>query len=639
MALISLQGVSLAFGGPKLFDEMTLQIEEGERVALLGRNGTGKTTLMRVIAKEISLNEGNIVYQKGIRVAYLPQEVPVDLKGTVFDVVLSGMGEQVKLVKDYHHVAHLLETEYTDQLMNRLDALQSEMDRTNGWEINQQAEQIIAEMRLDPESDFETLSGGQKRRALLGKALVLKPDCLLLDEPTNHLDIESIDWLEAFLKEFKGTIIFVTHDRMFMNRLATTIVELDRGKLYSWSCDYQTFLERKQMALDAEAAEGARFDKKLAQEEVWIRQGIKARRTRNEGRVRELEKLRLQKKAQRKQIGKVKMQAQEADISGQVVTKADHIYQAYGDKNLIENFSTRIMRGDKIGIIGPNGCGKTTLLKILLGQMQPQKGSVHLGTNLQVAYYDQLREELDGNKTVMQNVADEGDFVNINGKARHAMGYLMDFLFSPERARTPAKVLSGGERNRLFLARLFTKPCNVLVMDEPTNDLDIETLELLEELIIEYSGTVIVVSHDREFLNKVVTSTVVLDGKGKIEEYIGGYDDWVIQHNAKKSTLQEEEERDEEPAPKEVEKKPEPVKKPAVKKMSMAEKLELEGLPVQIEKLEAEKNEIYLRMAHPMFRHGKAEEIEQTKQRLKEIRSELPALFERWEHLEAIKAL
>lgn len=636
MALISLQGVSLAFGGPKLFDGMTLQIELGERVALLGRNGTGKTTLMRVIAKEISLNEGNIVYQKGIRVAYLPQEVPVDLKGTVFDVVISGMGDKVKLIQDYHHVAHALETEYSEQLMNRLDVLQSEMDRTGSWEINQQVEQVVAQMRLDPESDFETLSGGQKRRALLAKALVLKPDCLLLDEPTNHLDIESIDWLEAFLKEFKGTIIFVTHDRMFMNRLATTIVELDRGKLYSWSCDYPTFLERKQMALDAEAAEGARFDKKLAQEEVWIRQGIKARRTRNEGRVRELEKLRLQKKAQRKHIGKVKMQAQEADVSGQVVTKADHIYQAYGDKNLIENFSTRIMRGDKIGIIGPNGCGKTTLLKILLGQMAPQKGTVHLGTNLQVAYYDQLREELDGEKTVMQNVADEGDFVTINGKPRHAMGYLMDFLFSPERARTPAKVLSGGERNRLFLARLFTKPCNVLVMDEPTNDLDIETLELLEELIIEYSGTVIVVSHDREFLNKVVTSTVVLDGKGKIEEYIGGYDDWVIQHNAKQETLQQEEEHDEvEAAPETT--KPEPVKKAAVKKLTASEKSELEKLPLEIEKLETEQKEIYLRMADPMFRHGKVEEVAQVKQRLKDIEQGLKVAFVRWEELEALK--
>ncbi len=642
MALISLQGVSLAFGGPKLFDEMTLQIELGERVALLGRNGTGKTTLMRVIAREISLNEGNIIYQKGIRVAYLPQEVPVDLKGTVFDVVLSGMGEQVKLVKDYHHVAHALETEYSEQLMKRLDVLQSEMDRTNGWEINQQVEQVVAQMKLDPESDFETLSGGQKRRAFLAKALVLKPDCLLLDEPTNHLDIASIDWLEAFLKEFKGTLIFVTHDRMFMNRLATKIVELDRGKLFSWACDYPTFLERKQMALDAEASEGARFDKKLAQEEVWIRQGIKARRTRNEGRVRELEKLRLIKKAQRKTIGKVKMQAQEADVSGQIVTKADHIYQAYGDKNLIENVSIRIMRGDKIGIIGPNGCGKTTLLKILLGQMLPQKGSVHLGTNLQVAYYDQLREELDGNKTVMQNVADEGDFVTINGKARHAMGYLMDFLFSPERARTPAKVLSGGERNRLFLARLFTKPCNVLVMDEPTNDLDIETLELLEELIIEYSGTVIVVSHDREFLNRVVTSTVVLDGKGKIEEYIGGYDDWVIQHQAKAETLQQQAEHDEETeetSPKITEKKPEPEKKMATKKMTQAEKIELEKIPAQIEKLETEQKEIYLRMSDPMFRHGKQEEVAQTKQRLKEIEKELPTAYARWENLEALKAL
>lgn len=638
MALISLQGVSLAFGGPKLFDDMTLQIEAGERVALLGRNGTGKTTLMRVIAREISLNEGSVIYQKGSRVAYLPQEVPVSLEGTVFDVVLGGMGEQVKLVQDYHHVAHLLQTEYTDQLMKRFDALQSEMDRTGSWEMNQQVEQIIEQMRLDPESDFKTLSGGQKRRALLARALVLKPDCLLLDEPTNHLDIESIDWLEAFLKEFKGTIVFVTHDRMFMTRLATKIVELDRGKLFSWSCDYPTFLERKQMALDNEAAEIARFDKKLAQEEVWIRQGIKARRTRNEGRVRELEKLRLQKKAQRKQIGKVKMQAQEADISGRVVAKVDHIYQAYGDKNLIENFSTRILRGDKIGIIGPNGCGKTTLLKILLGVLPPQKGTVHLGTNLQVAYYDQLREELDGEKTVMQNVADEGDFVHINGKARHAMGYLMDFLFSPDRARTPAKVLSGGERNRLFLARLFTKPCNVLVMDEPTNDLDIETLELLEELIIEYSGTVIVVSHDREFLNRVVTSTIVLDGKGKIEEYIGGYDDWVKQHEAKAATLQEEDEKAEEvpPAPQKQERAAPPAKKNP-KKTTMAENIELERLPIQIEKLESEQKNLYESMSDPQLYAQKPQQFLKYQMRLKIIEKELAEKYARWELLEGLK--
>ncbi len=638
MALISLQGVSLAFGGPKLFDDMTLQIEAGERVALLGRNGTGKTTLMRVIAREISLNEGSVIYQKGSRVAYLPQEVPVSLEGTVFDVVLGGMGEQVKLVQDYHHVAHLLQTEYTDQLMKRFDALQSEMDRTGSWEMNQQVEQIIEQMRLDPESDFKTLSGGQKRRALLARALVLKPDCLLLDEPTNHLDIESIDWLEAFLKEFKGTIVFVTHDRMFMTRLATKIVELDRGKLFSWSCDYPTFLERKQMALDNEAAEIARFDKKLAQEEVWIRQGIKARRTRNEGRVRELEKLRLQKKAQRKQIGKVKMQAQEADISGRVVAKVDHIYQAYGDKNLIENFSTRILRGDKIGIIAPNGCGKTTLLKILLGVLPPQKGTVHLGTNLQVAYYDQLREELDGEKTVMQNVADEGDFVHINGKARHAMGYLMDFLFSPDRARTPAKVLSGGERNRLFLARLFTKPCNVLVMDEPTNDLDIETLELLEELIIEYSGTVIVVSHDREFLNRVVTSTIVLDGKGKIEEYIGGYDDWVKQHEAKAATLQEEDEKAEEvpPAPQKQERAAPPAKKNP-KKTTMAENIELERLPIQIEKLESEQKNLYESMSDPQLYAQKPQQFLKYQMRLKIIEKELAEKYARWELLEGLK--
>lgn len=627
MALISLQEVSLAFGGPLLFDRMNFQLEAGERVALLGRNGVGKTTLMKVIAGQIKVDSGEVIYQRNIKVTHLPQEVPTDIKGTVFDVVLSGLGDRVKLLSDYHHINHRLQTEYSEQLMEELSRLQSEMDHTNAWETNNQVEDVILHMKLDPESDFETLSGGQKRRALLAKALVLKPEILLLDEPTNHLDIESIDWLEGFLKEYPGTIFFVTHDRTFLQHLSTRIAELDRGRLWSWSCDYQTFLERKQAALDNEAVERAKFDKKLAQEEIWIRQGIKARRTRNEGRVVALEKMREQKRAQRQVIGKVRMKAQEADRSGQLVTLAENISHAYGGRELIRNFSTEIMRGDKIGLIGPNGSGKTTLLRILLGKLEPQKGAVRLGTNLQIAYYDQLREQLDEDKTVMENVADS-ETVTFNGRTKNIMGYLQDFLFSPQRARTPARVLSGGERNRLFLARLFTKPSNLLVMDEPTNDLDIETLELLEELLVEYTGTVIIVSHDRAFLNNVATSTIVLEGQGEVCEYAGGYDDWLVQRAAKRSQFQTQTAAKKAPAPE---------KKPVPGKLSPEEKNELAKIPGKIEKLESEQEKLFALMSDPSFYQKKPDDISKTTAQSDALAQELAKLYSRWEALEGRK--
>ncbi len=629
MALISLQNISLAFGGPLIFDDLTVQLESGERVALLGRNGVGKTTLMKVISGQIKVDKGTVVYQKGIRVTHLPQEVPVDITGTVFDVVLSGLGGHVKLLKDYHHVNHRLQTEYSEQLMNQLGRLQAEMDHTNGWEINRHVDNVIDKMKLDPDSSFENLSGGQKRRALLAKALVLKPEILLLDEPTNHLDIESINWLEDFLKNYSGTIFFVTHDRMFMTHLATKIMELDRGKLFSWACDYPTFLERKQMVLDAEVEQRVQFDKKLAQEEVWIRQGIKARRTRNEGRVRALEKLREEKKAQRQVMGKVRMKVQEADRSGQVVVKAEHITHGYGDKCLIKDFSTQIMRGDKIGVIGPNGCGKTTLLRILLGEVIPQNGMVTLGTNLEITYYDQLREQLDENKSVMENVCGEGDTVVINGKPRHIIGYLQDFLFAPDRSRTPVKVLSGGERNRLFLARLFTKPSNLLVMDEPTNDLDVETLELLEELLVEFSGTLLLVSHDRAFLNNVVTSTIVLEGDGVIGEYAGGYDDWLVQSQAKRSLVKPPEPIIVEPVT-----PPTPISK---RKLNLKEQRELAELPEKIEKLEKEQKDIVSQMADPVIYQNDPKAISQLKKQLTSIEGELAKVYQRWEYLDGLK--
>ncbi len=626
MALISLQEVTLAFGGPVLLDQLSVQLEAGERVALLGRNGTGKTTLMKVLSGQLTPDSGRVVYQKGLRVTHLPQEVPSGITGNVFDLVLSGLGGRAKLLSDYHHVSHRLQTEYSEQLMKDLGRLQAEMENTHAWDTHRQVEEVIEHMKLDPESEFEALSGGQKKRAMLAKALVVKPDVLLLDEPTNHLDIESITWLESFLKEYPGTVIFVTHDRMFMQRLANRIMELDRGRLYNWACDYPTFLERKQLALEAEASERAQFEKKLAQEEIWIRQGIKARRTRNEGRVVALERMREQKRAQRQVLGKVRMQAQEAERSGQRVIKAENVTHGYGGQPLIRSFSTEIMRGDKIGLIGPNGSGKTTLLKILLGQLAPDEGEIRLGTNLQVAYYDQLREQLDENKTVAENVCESGEMVTINGRPRHVLGYLQEFLFAPERARTPARVLSGGERNRLFLARLFTRPANVLVMDEPTNDLDVETLELLEELLIDYEGTVLLVSHDRAFLNNVVTSTMALEGRGVVNEYPGGYDDWLKQSRHRRAS-----------APQVSAPAAPPPPKKKLKGLTLPEQRELAKLPDKIQKLESEQAAVYAELSDPESYKKPPGELARLQEQADALARQIQQLYTQWENLEARK--
>jgi len=627
MALISLQEISVAFGGPLLFDKLSLQVESGERIALLGRNGVGKTTLMKVMVGEVSIDDGEVVYQKGIQVTHLPQEVPNNIKGIVFDIVFSGLGPRAKVLTDYHHVVHRLHTEHTAELMSQLDKLQSELDHSGGWDIDAEVELVLAQLKLDGEADFETLSGGQKRRVLLAKALVRKPEVLLLDEPTNHLDIDSINWLEEFLKTYPGTIFFVTHDRMFMQHLATRIVELDRGKVFSWSCDYPTFLERKAAALEVEAAQRIDFDRILAEEEVWIRKGVKARRTRNEGRVKALERLRIEKQNQRQLIGQVRMKAQESEESGHLVIKASHLGFSYGDRCLIKDYSTQIMRGDKIGVIGPNGCGKTTLLRILLAQLEPQKGKVRHGTNLEIAYYDQLRQQLDEEKTVIESVCPGGDTVTINGRPRHIIGYLQDFLFTPDRARTPVKVLSGGERNRLFLARLFTKPSNFLIMDEPTNDLDIETQELLEELLMEYSGTLIIVSHDRSFLNNVATSTMVMEGEGEIGEFPGGYDDWVAQRQVKVPGAK--------PQITPSAEKQKPAKPLNLRKLSFKEERELEDLPAKIEKLEAEQEEIFALLADVSFYQKDPKEIARVNARSEALAEELLKVYERWEYLDA----
>ena len=626
MELISLQKISLSFGGPLIFDDINFKLEGGERVALIGRNGVGKTTLMKVMTGDVKLDDGTILFSNDVKVAYLPQEVHEEIEGTVFDVVLSGLGESVKLLSDYHHLAHRLQTEQSPELINKIEIVQSEIDNIGAWDINNQVENVISKMKLDPESDFNKLSGGQKRRTLLARALVVKPDVLLLDEPTNHLDIDSINWLEEFLRKYKGSIFFITHDRMFMHNLATRIAELDRGKMFSWECDYKTFLERRQAVLAVETVQRHNFDKKLAKEENWIRQGVKARRCRDEGRVKDLERLREEKRKQRKELGQVRMKIQKNNISGHLVLKTSKVGFSYGDNCLINDFSTEIQRGEKIGILGPNGSGKTTLIKILLGEVLPDKGKVRLGTNIKVAYYDQLREQLDINKSVAENVNNGSDTIEINGKPRNVIGYLQDFLFSPERARTIVKVLSGGERNRLLLAKLFSQPFNMLVMDEPTNDLDIETLELLEGLLLEYTGTLFLVSHDRAFLNNVVTSTIVIEEEGVLKEYPGGYDDWLDQRKipgAKKSTKSKQEKKN----TKSKDKKPQT-------KLTFKQRKEYEELLPRIEKLEEEKESINSLFASSDYHKKNSEEIAQAKKRAVSLEEELQTAYDRWAYFD-----
>src|SRR5215211_3810602 len=497
--LIRINEVTIRFLGPPLLDHVTCQIEPSQRIGLLGRNGSGKTTLMRMMSGDVAPDSGHCVLSPGVKVALLPQDVPRDLQGSVYDVVLHG------LPPDDLTESHL-------------------------WESEHKVEQLLSRMNLAPDLTVETLSSGMKRRVLLARALVCEPDVLLLDEPTNHLDIDTIRWLEDFLLRWPATLVFVTHDRAFLRAVATRIIELDRGRLFDWSCDYDTFLVRKEMALAAEEKQNALFDKRLAQDEVWLRQGIKARRTRNEGRVKALKQMRVERSERREKTGAAKLEIQEGQRSGALVAKVKKIAFAFGERSIVRDFSTTIMRGDKIGLIGPNGVGKTTLLRLLLGQLDPQKGKVRLGTNLEVAYFDQLREQLNEEATVQDNLGAGGETVSINGSPRHVLGYLQDFLFTPDRSRTLVRFLSGGERNRLLLARLFLKPANVLVLDEPTNDLDTETLELLEQRLVDFAGTLLLVSHDREFLNNVVTSTIVFEA-GDVREYVGSYDDWLRQRS------------------------------------------------------------------------------------------------------------
>ena len=612
MALLSLRSLSFTWSGPPLLDNATIEIERGERIGLLGRNGAGKSTLMKIIVGEVKPDDGSVQLAADAKIARLVQEVPEEetRDRTVTEIVREG---------------YVLEDSADDEHSH------------DDWQAEHAVERVLSRMKLDGDVAFSTLSSGMKRRVLLAQALVMEPDILLLDEPTNHLDIDSILWLEGFLRKFDGTLIFVTHDRTFLQALATRIIEIDRGRLFDWTCDYETFLRRRQELLDAEEKANANFERKLAEEAVWIRQGIKARRTRNEGRVRALKKMREERKLRREKVGNVRMQAVEAERSGQLVLEAKDVafsYDGGAKRPIISGLSLLLTRGDRVGIIGPNGAGKSTLLKLLLGELQPTSGTLRRGTNLEVIYFDQLREQIEEDKTVAENVGEGQDHLLINGQRKHIYGYLQDFLFTPERARRPARYLSGGERNRLMLARIFKRPSNLMVLDEPTNDLDAETLELLEELVSGYSGTLLLVSHDRSFLNNVVTSTLAVEGDGSVKEYDGGYDDYVRQKSQAEAAEHQAAALN---APKTSSTKPaaSAPAKPAANKLTWKEERELEALPEKIEQLETEQSELHTTMADPAFFKQDGAAIAETTARLEALATELETALARWEELES----
>jgi len=624
MPLVTLQDIYLSYGQPPLIDHINLVIERGERVCLIGRNGAGKSTLLKILTGQITADDGVLKRASGVKIAQLEQSVPEDAQGSVFDVITQGLGAEGELAKRYHHLILELGTNPSDQTMRDLEECQSELDRVNGWDINQRVESIITKMDLDADVDISSLSGGYKRRVLLARALVCDPDLLLLDEPTNHLDIDAIQWVEQFLLKWEGSLLFISHDRRFMNNLATRFIEIDRGQLAEFNCNYATYLQRKEEILEVEDKQNALFDKRLSQEEVWIRQGIKARRTRNEGRVRALESMRREYADRRKRQGTARMDIQQAERSGKIVAEAQNISFAFAGNQqpVVRDFSTLIQRGDKVGFIGRNGVGKTTLIKLLLSELVPQQGSIKTGTNLNVAYFDQYRSALDEEKSVQDNVSGGRDMLEIGGKPKHVISYLQDFLFAPERCRQPVKALSGGERNRLLLAKLFTQPSNVLVLDEPTNDLDIDTLDLLEELLIDYKGTIILVSHDRAFLNNVVTSTLVFEGNGSINQYIGGYDDWLRQRKT------------EQPASSQQPAKAQTKASSASKKLSYKDQRELDNLPQEIENLETQIAGLSEQISQPDFYRGDRNDIAETETRLSELQQQLSHCYDRWESLE-----
>jgi ATP-binding cassette subfamily F protein uup len=628
MGLIWLHDVSVSFGESRLLDGVTLQIEPGERIGLLGRNGSGKSTLMKLLVGEIVPDAGGISCNGDVSIAMLPQDVPDDLPGTVYDVVASGCREHVELLREYHDLSHQIAKSGGGDLLRKLERVQHQIETSGAWHYHQRVETVIAKTELDENARFQVLSAGLKRRVFLAKALVNEPDLLLLDEPTNHLDISTILWLEDFLLKYEKTLMFVTHDRAFLQGLATRIVEIDRGRLVSFACDYRTYLERRQALLEAEEKEWHDFDKKLAEEETWIRQGVRARRTRNEGRVRALAQMRQERVRRQEHAGLSRLVIQEAERGGRMVVDAETISFSWDDKRIVEAFSTTIIRGDRVGIIGANGSGKTTLLKVLLGELTPQQGRVRLGTGIRIAYFDQLRAQLDENKTLRENIGDGNDTIIVDGASRHVVGYLQDFLFSPEQIMAPVRSLSGGERNRLLLAKLFIIPSNLLILDEPTNDLDAETLELLEDRLLEYRGTILMVTHDREFLNNVVTSTIVFEGEGRLQEYVGGYDDWLRQRNApvepSKSTASKEQKQRKGKTPKEKQ------------KLSYKESRELQALPQAIEAMEEEKRRLTATLNSPEFYVSyDPDKMKTANDRLKALERELDEAYHRWDELES----
>ncbi|MBK6733920.1 MAG: ATP-binding cassette domain-containing protein [bacterium] len=603
MALLELKSVNLSLGGPPVLDQVDLGVEKGERICLLGRNGEGKTTLLRLLAGEMRPDSGEVIRRSGMGIGFLPQEVPADLSGPVREVVAGGLAGRAELATG------------------------------ESWRLEHLVETILEQAGLDGKAEFTALSMGNKRRVLLARALVGEPELLLLDEPTNHLDIDAIAWLEEQLRRFEGTLFFVTHDRAFLRGMAGRVIELDRGRLRDWTCDYDTFLRRRDETLRAERAQWAEFDRKLAEEEVWIRQGVRERRTRNEGRVRALKAMREERRERRERLGDAVLQLQEAERSGKLVLKAEHLDFSWGDKVIVSDFSTAIMRGDRVGLLGPNGAGKTTLLQLLLGRLQPAAGTVRHGTNLQIAYLDQQRAQLDETKTVQENVCGVGDTIMLNGRSLHVITYLQNFLFTPDRARSPLTRLSGGERNRLLLAKLFTQPANLLVLDEPTNDLDLETLDLLEELVLEFSGTLLVVSHDREFLDNVTTSTLALEGNGLVSETVGGYADWLRVSRVAKQAEAERERRERKAAA--------PVRPEAApagdkpRKLTWKENQELAGLPAKIEAMEADLAALHGRLADPALYREAGGEVPGLQARLGELAGELATVYARWEDLES----
>lgn len=662
MALINLSNAYLGFGDHPLLDHTELHIEQGERVCLVGRNGAGKSTLMKVLAGEVQLDDGKLIFEKDIVVTRLEQDPPQHIEDTVFDYVAEGIAHLADLLKQYHHISQQMLTDYSDTLMSQLSQVQAQLEHANGWQFENRIQDTLKLLELDPEKRLCELSGGWVRRAALARALVADPDVLLLDEPTNHLDVDTIAWLENLLLEFKGSIIFISHDRAFIRKMATRIVDLDRGKLVSYPSNYDVYLETKAEDLRVEALQNELFDKKLAQEEVWIRQGIKARRTRNEGRVRALKALREERKARREVQGTVKIQLDQTARSGKIVFEVENASYEVTGKTLLKNFSTTILRGDKIAFIGANGIGKTTLIKLLLGEIQPTAGTVRCGTKLEVAYFDQYRAELDPEKTVMDNVADGKQDIEVNGVKRHVLGYLQDFLFPPKRAMTPVKALSGGERNRLLLAKLLLKPNNLLILDEPTNDLDVETLELLEEMLADYQGTLIIVSHDRQFIDNTATECYIFEGEGVVNKYIGGYHDakqqqenyfaskapyrpsdtsprkqgegsGALQKNVEKAPLVESENAPLRPADTSPRKQGEGKKV----KLSYKEQRELEALPEKMEQLEAEIEALQAEVNSADFFTKDPSYTQTQLQKLADTEMALEQAFERWEELENIK--